>query len=73
MADQRNPWPRLPKWPPDAGHNLRKASHHVSRDKKLHVSWSSAALPGVSLILHFEPGEGPGDEVGQQQPFGFQI
>ena len=43
----------------------KKPSHHVSRDKILHDSWSiSAALARGFFDCHFERGEGPGDEVG---------
>ena len=50
----------------------KKPSHHVSRDKILHDSWSiSAALAMGFSDCHFERGEGPGDEVEERSSTNF--
>ena len=49
---------------------LKKAFHHVSRDKILHDSWSiSAALARGFSNCHFKRGEGPGDKAGTTPHF----
>jgi len=46
----------------------KKPFHHVYRDKTLHDSWSVSAAPARGPSnRHPERGEGPGDEVEQQQ------